>query len=994
MTSTVTRRIGALAVWLAACGAIAIGLGVVPLAQGIHSGTIRGTVVDVQRAPIRSVTVTLTSPALQGRRTGIPREDGSYGFWQLPPGDYEITFEAPAFAPVTRRTEVLLGLSVELNVTLHDERAAPGQRQQVAETPARIAGPTIAAHFSRGEIDALATPRTLFGIAQLAPGLTTTTPNADRVAIHGAVAFDNVFMMNGVDVSDNLFGSPQNLFIEEAIEETAVLTSGVSAAYGRFSGGVVSAITRSGGNRYSGSYRANLSNPRWTTQTPFELCDAAVTLASCKKANPRLDTLQAWHESTLGGFIVKDRLWFFSAGRLSEISNTTQLPLSGVTNTETTSNQRGQVKITSTVAAGHIVTFDALTNLTTSTGHPAFAYTVDRDAIGKQTLPNYYYLSNYRAAIGKKALVEAQFSHRRFERRDVGAISRSIVDSPMLTRTISTAGSPAHYNAPYFDVTDPEKRNAFQGAGNVTYLMTTSSAGRHEINGGYEFFRSQHAGGDSQTATGYVYETNYLTETGSTAPLVDASSRFIPLWIPGTTLIENWLPVRGSTLNVDTQSIYLQDHWAINGRLSADVGVRQERVRSSATGIFTGVDRNTVMPRVAVGYNLDDHGRHVVHVTYGHYAGRFPETLLGKNTSVGNPDLWLGVYVGPVGQGRSFAPGFDPLNYLTVAGRFPIANVAIEDGLASPLVKEFTTSYGIDLMNGRGFVQAAFIRRDWSGFIEDDIAIANGTTHVVRSGFDVGTLTNVVYQNSKAAVREYQALEFQGRYRAGPRWTLNGNYTLQLRNQGNDPGEDVNAPGSTSPLGDYPEIFSADRHYPNGRLSTFQRHKVRLWSVYDLDLGRAGALSLSGLARVDSGRVYSLSAEGQPLTAIQTARLIAAGYPNLPSSQTIFFGGRGSQVFNGYGVVDLALGYAIPLFKGVKPWLKLEIYNALNNQKLIAWDTTVTQDNASATDALGLRTGYRTAASFGKATSNEQFPAPFQGETGGRTFRLAAGFRF
>ena len=44
-------------------------------------------------------------------------------------------------------------------------------------------------------------------------------------------------MLNGVDFNDNLFGSPQNLFIEDAIEETQVLTSGISAEYGRFTGG-------------------------------------------------------------------------------------------------------------------------------------------------------------------------------------------------------------------------------------------------------------------------------------------------------------------------------------------------------------------------------------------------------------------------------------------------------------------------------------------------------------------------------------------------------------------------------------------------------------------------------------------------------------------------------------------------------------------------------------------------------------------------------------
>jgi hypothetical protein len=52
------------------------------------------------------------------------------------------------------------------------------------------------------------------------------------------------------------------------------------------------------------------------------------------------------------------------------------------------------------------------------------------------------------------------------------------------------------------------------------------------------------------------------------------------------------------------------------------------------------------------------------------------------------------------------------------------------------------------------------------------------------------------------------------------------------------------------------------------------------------------------------------------------------------------------------------------------------------------------QDAASAVDALGLRTGYRATEHFGKATSNTDFPTPFEGETGGRTFRIAIGFRF
>ena len=116
--------------------------------------------------------------------------------------------------------------------------------------------------------------------------------------INGAFAFDNVFMLNGVDVNDNLFGSPQNLFIEDAIEETQVLTSGISAEYGRFSGGVINAITKSGGNLFSGSYRLNLTNPDWAVETPFEVSNGTGHSSAVNQS----------HEGTFGGPIVKDRL--------------------------------------------------------------------------------------------------------------------------------------------------------------------------------------------------------------------------------------------------------------------------------------------------------------------------------------------------------------------------------------------------------------------------------------------------------------------------------------------------------------------------------------------------------------------------------------------------------------------------------------------------------------------------------------------------------------
>ena len=130
---------------------------------------------------------------------------GGYVFRNLPPGDYEVKFELSGFGTVTQKTAVPLGLTVEQNVTMRPSGVAETVNV-VAETPAPIATPVVGANFKQDEIESLATRRTLEGIAQLSPGLTENAPNATQVVINGAFAFDNAFMVNGVDVNDNLFG--------------------------------------------------------------------------------------------------------------------------------------------------------------------------------------------------------------------------------------------------------------------------------------------------------------------------------------------------------------------------------------------------------------------------------------------------------------------------------------------------------------------------------------------------------------------------------------------------------------------------------------------------------------------------------------------------------------------------------------------------------------------------------------------------------------------
>src|SRR5215475_12577328 len=294
------KRIGVLAaaVWLL-CGPSSA------FAQGVQTGTIRGVVKDAQDLPVPGVTVTATSPALQGARTATTDAQGLYTLTLLPAGTYAIKFDIQGFQTVARSVALSLGLTTEQNVTIQPSGVAESVTVTGA-VPAPIASPVVGQNFLHEEIEQLATPRTIQGIAQLAPAVTENSPNAGQMNINGAFAFDNIFMVNGVDINDNLFAQPQTLFIEDAIQETQVLTSGISAEYGRFSGGVVNAVTKSGGDLFSGSARINFSNPSWTTATPFEVSKGQATVDA---AHP--DITSRSYEGTFGGPLVRQHLWFF-----------------------------------------------------------------------------------------------------------------------------------------------------------------------------------------------------------------------------------------------------------------------------------------------------------------------------------------------------------------------------------------------------------------------------------------------------------------------------------------------------------------------------------------------------------------------------------------------------------------------------------------------------------------------------------------------------------
>ena len=198
-------------------------------------------------------------------------------------------------------------------------------------TPPAVTATQTSANITAPEVNALPMGRTPFLIAELMPGLTTNTPSPNQLTISGGFAYDNVFLIDGVDVNDNLLGIVNDLYIEDAIGEVQVLTSGISAEYGRFSGGVVNIVTKSGGNHFAGSYRTTFTRPSWTQRDAVRAARTTSSAAQPTAANPYLtNKLSHFTELTAGGPLAKDRVWFFGAGRFENSSTAGTMPATAV----------------------------------------------------------------------------------------------------------------------------------------------------------------------------------------------------------------------------------------------------------------------------------------------------------------------------------------------------------------------------------------------------------------------------------------------------------------------------------------------------------------------------------------------------------------------------------------------------------------------------------------------------------------------------------------
>jgi hypothetical protein len=311
--------------------------------QAQTTGSVVGTVVNEAGAPVADAEVTLTSPAIQGDRVTRTGANGQFTARLLPPGQYTATINSPGLQPAVLSFRVLVGETMPLNVTLYPGEVA-GEEIVVLGRVSPMQTPETRQSFDyTSDVEELPIQnRNINNIAGNAPNTQFGPQGAGQVAIAGAPAFDTVVLLDGAEISDPYFGSGTTVYLEDAIQEVQVLTTGISARYGRFQGGVINAVTKSGGNQYSGTLRTEFDKQSWNEKTPAN--------------ENQSDKLNKVYQGTLGGYIIPDRLWFFGGYRTIPATEEVKTTLTTLESfTRSSEEDRWQLKLRGAVTPSHTI---------------------------------------------------------------------------------------------------------------------------------------------------------------------------------------------------------------------------------------------------------------------------------------------------------------------------------------------------------------------------------------------------------------------------------------------------------------------------------------------------------------------------------------------------------------------------------------------------------------------------------------------------------------
>lgn len=988
---------GAALLALTAVPAVALLAPTTAMAQS-QTGSLRIAVTGDDNQPLAGATVTVSSPDSLVTRTGQTDAEGRVRIGGLDPAtNYTVKVEASGYtdystgnvAVVSGRDlsvgYVLVSGSRTANATDLGDVVVTGRSLAAVDVTSATVGTTL----TLDTVESLPTGRSYQSYLQLVPGTKPTSGNSANPSSRSGVNYsdvggtigsstDNLYYLDGVDVTDPVTGTFGSNFNSEIIQEQQVIVGGVPAEYAGGSGLISRVVTKSGSNEWHGSLNYYFQNDdlvaedEHNTSGGFSTYDTAITF---------------------GGPIIRDRLWFYTSYqklyREDDVLDTTSGALVRTVERE---DENKFLKLTWQVTDNDRLSATYFADPSTLSGSNLATTINRRDYSTIQGGDNYKF--EYSRTWGDLLLNAYYFKHES-ELSNI-AVDQSIRDN---VTYLNGAGSTIEQRQlGGRGLSAEEQRNRAEWGLTAEYFVDTSF-GSHTIKAGIlttenTYFQTDSVpGGATYNSLAATYSGTTLGEYGrardmtATPPFPGWTARQITaadynnFLLPALTAnaaaraaydtngdgaisaaeadaivfnstagnpyggVNVYRSVRSAdapyTVSSEGTTLYLQDTWTLD-QLTVNAGIRAEKMNHFASDGSEIADFDwTFAPRLSVVYDLFGDGRSKI---FG-FVGRYYDPIRLDMTD------FAGALTGPVNNEQIYAAG----QWITFRTRGP-GDAAIAPNIKTPYTDEFmiggSTTFGSDIG-----LSASLTHRVSLDIMEDyDLSLyaddtctpaacgAYGAAHpgslfylgLDYFGYDVNPGTNYVLGTLAGGRREYTGFEVVLTKFRTDNWFGQLSYTFNHA-EGN-----TNSDGNADYQGDW---IALDPRAPNtwGPQAGNIPHQFKAYGAYEFDFG----LEVSGVFNWNSGSLYTPAdaVQGRFFPPLYSAtNQCGANDPTTPGDDrtagyyyggvcdTYFLpGGVGSEQNPSYFTFDMRLKYVLDLPFGETEFF-LDAFNVLNQQ--------------------------------------------------------------
>jgi hypothetical protein len=923
-------------------------------------GGLTGIVTDASGAVLPGATVTITSKNTGAARTSVTSADGLYTVPDLEPGRYTVVVELSGFSKQSMDdVQVSLGKTLKIDAQLKVGDMSEVVQVQAEARPAIDSRSTLVSHnVTAEEIDRMPKGRSFQSLAMTAPSVNSGDIEGG-FQVNGASGAENAFTVDGVVTNSLINGASRQNTVFEYLQEVQVKTTGIAAEYGGALGGVISAVTKSGGNTFRGEGHYLYEGSGLSAAPVKRLVlnpsdDVSVTYEQDTKAPDHRNEIGG----SMGGPIVRDKLFFFGSfsprfikrtneyrfnngtenGEIARKQTLTQL-FGKVTYSGRRITASGSALFTPTTSEGTLPAYNGAGQNIITSSLAANAPNLQRGFEQTQTNTS----GNVDIVLSNSSFLSARggFFHDNYN--DTG-----IPNTTNYTYQISSVGLanvPANLQGPILTSNTPralivEKDATDRKFFNLDYNNAFHAGGYHTLKAGFGYQNTVNNALQAYPG-GFV---DIFWNRDFVAPSGENQGR----GTYGYYAVNN-RGVQGEA-GANIMSLYVQDQWTIGDKLTLNVGLRAED--EVVPSFREGVDamsfgwQDKIAPRLGAAYDVRGDGKFKIYGSWGRYYD-WTKYELPRGSYGG--DTWQIFYraLDTLDLGSlnlSNMPGGD---LWVVPGGFRDRRVPSFDA-TDPDIKPMyqdSTSIGTEYQLGSEMVFGAhFVHNDLGRTIEDIGALdafGNETYIIGNPGEGLGEIqfpsgATPLGQAVPRPKRQYDALEFTLSKRFSNNYFWSASYVVS-RLYGNYPGIASSDEISTPTTG----VTSATAQQQAGSVSRQGGNANRAWDIDEIFWDARGNLDVLG--RLPTDRPHVVKLYGSYLTPFGTQFGVnfyggsgtpLTTYVNTTNQTQVFVNGRGDMGRTDVLTrTDLLVSHELKLGGGNKRMrLELNLLNAFNQK--------------------------------------------------------------